>query len=301
MSRMVILLANPIDNTKLASDKKQSRNMNGTKSKEEIKGKASDYYIKDKLASKVVREYVLSSTDQLTFDETKATSRLKDTLEKIAVERDHFKDDRDKLLLLLDEKDDWNFKLAAQEIEIGEQIGWGAYSAVFKCKFYGIDVAVKKFSKTDEKSLKVYANEVKLLKTCHHPGIAQLIGYYEDADSYWIVSEYFPWGTLYELIHTKTIQLPIKKKLTIAIEIAQVMNYLHSRKRVILHRDLKSENVLIDKSLRIKLWDFGISKIIEDEDTDDIESPLSINKQTKTMGTVSWMSPEFINDKVSSK
>jgi hypothetical protein len=80
--------------------------MNGTRSKEEIKGKVNDYYIKDKLASKVVREYVLSSTDQLTFDETKATSRLKDTLEKIAIERDHFKDDRDKLLQLLDEKDD---------------------------------------------------------------------------------------------------------------------------------------------------------------------------------------------------
>ena len=275
--------------------------MNGTRSKEEIKGKASDYYIKDKLSSKAVREYALSTSDQLTFDETKATSRLKDTLEKIAIERDHFKDDRDKLMQLLDEKDDCNFKLSSKEIELGEQIGWGAYSAVFKGKFYGIDVAIKKFSKTAEKSLKVYANEVKLLKTCHHPGIAQLIGYYEESDWYWIVSEYFPWGTLYELIHTKTIQLPMKKKLTIAIEIAQVMNYLHSRKRVILHRDLKSENVLIDKSLRIKLWDFGISKMIEDEDLEEIESPLNINKQTKTMGTVSWMSPEFINDKISSK
>lgn len=79
------------------------------------------------------------------------------------------------------------------------------------------------------------------------------------------------------------------------------MNYLHLRKRVILHRDLKSENVLIDKSLRIKLCDFGISKICEVEEEDELESPLNINKQTKTIGTVSWMSPEFINDKISSK
>ena len=80
------------------------------------------------------------------------------------------------------------------------------------------------------------------------------------------------------------------------------MNYLHSRKRVTLHRDLKSENILIDKSLRVKLCDFGISKIIDgEEDLDEIESPLNVNKQTTTMGTVSWMSPEFINDKVSSK
>ena len=80
------------------------------------------------------------------------------------------------------------------------------------------------------------------------------------------------------------------------------MNYLHSRKRVVIHRDLKSENILIDKSLRIKLCDFGISKIVDSEDEiDELESPLNVNKQTKTIGTVSWMSPEFINDKISSK
>jgi len=88
----------------------------------------------------------------------------------------------------------------------------------------------------------------------------------------------------------------------VAIEIAQVMNYLHSRKLTVLHRDLKSENILIDKSLKIKLCDFGISKMIESDDTDlDLESPLHLTKQTKTIGTVSWMSPEFINDKISSK
>lgn len=80
------------------------------------------------------------------------------------------------------------------------------------------------------------------------------------------------------------------------------MNYLHNRKRVVIHRDLKSENVLIDKSLRIKLCDFGISKLLDSEDEiDELESPLNVNKQTKTIGTVSWMSPEFINDKISSK
>jgi len=88
----------------------------------------------------------------------------------------------------------------------------------------------------------------------------------------------------------------------VALEIIKAMNYCHYRKRPILHRDLKSENILIDKSLRIKLCDFGISKMADiDEIEVDMESPLNINKQTKTMGTVSWMSPEFINDKISSK
>lgn len=111
-----------------------------------------------------------------------------------------------------------------------------------------------------------------------------------------------PCGNLSELIHAKNIQFPLKRKLNVAIDIAKVMKYLHSRPRVVLHRDLKSENILIDKSLRVKLCDFGISKMNNiDEAEIDLESPININKRTKTMGTVSWMSPEFINDKVSSK
>lgn len=146
------------------SDQKQSRNLIGAKSTENIKGKVTDYYLKDRLNSK--RDYMHGTIDHLNFEETKAsTSRLKDTLEKITIERDHIKDDRDKLLQLLDNQDDCNYKLTEDELEIGEQIGWGAYAAVYKANFYGSEVAVKRFNKTDERSLRIYANEVKILKT----------------------------------------------------------------------------------------------------------------------------------------
>lgn len=140
-----------------------------------------------------------------------------------------------------------------EEIEIKEQIGWGAYAAVFKAGYFGIEVAVKRFNKSDEKSLRIYANEVKILKSCHHPSILRLIGYYETSEYFNIVTEYLPCGNLAELIHSKGIQFPLKRKIMVALEIAKVMNYCHDRKRPILHRDLKSENILIDKSLRIKL------------------------------------------------
>jgi serine/threonine protein kinase len=107
---------------------------------------------------------------------------------------------------------------------------------------------------------------------------------------------------LYDIIHTKTFKFPLKNRVDIALDIAITMNYLHSRKMVILHRDLKSENVLILKNFKVKLCDFGISKMVEsDTEEFDLETPLNISKQTKTIGTVSWMSPEFINDKISSK
>ena len=81
------------------------------------------------------------------------------------MERNNIRDDRDKLLQLLDQNDDCNFKTSMDEIEVKEQIGWGAYAAVFKASYFGTDVAVKRFNKSDDKSLKIYANEVKILKS----------------------------------------------------------------------------------------------------------------------------------------
>jgi serine/threonine protein kinase len=91
------------------------------------------------------------------------------------------------------------------------------------------------------------------LKSLHHPSVLHLLGYYEDDGYYNIVSEFLPCGNLSELIHAKNIQFPLKRKLNVSIDIVKAMKYLHSRPRVVLHRDLKSENILIDKSLRIKL------------------------------------------------
>lgn len=80
------------------NDSKQSRNhMNNVKPTDEMKGKVTDYFIQNKLNSK--REN-LGSSEAINFEETKATNRLKDTLEKLTIERDTIKDDRDKLLQL---------------------------------------------------------------------------------------------------------------------------------------------------------------------------------------------------------
>jgi serine/threonine protein kinase len=66
-------------------------------------------------------------------------------------------------------------------------------------------------------------------------------------------------GSLYDLIHTKGMKLPIDKILDIIIDVCQAMVYLHKRK--ILHCDLKSSNILVDKNWHIKLADFGLSRI----------------------------------------
>lgn len=180
----------------------------------------TDYFIKSKL--EYPNDYMLQTNEFINFEETKATNHLKDTLERLTIERDRAKDDREKLMKLLDDQDDWNYKLEPEEIVLSDQIGFGAYSAVYKADFYGIDVAVKKFSKSDDRSLKIYANEVHILKTWHHPGIIHLIGYFEDKESFNVVTELFPWGNLHRLIHNKEIQFPMKKRLAVAIEVAQV-------------------------------------------------------------------------------
>ena len=80
------------------NDNRQSRNhMNNKKPTDEIKVKVTDYYINNKLNSK---RDILGSNEAINFEETKATITLKNTLEKMTIERDNIKDDRDKLLQL---------------------------------------------------------------------------------------------------------------------------------------------------------------------------------------------------------
>ena len=92
-----------------------------------------------------------------------------------------------------------------------------------------------------------------------------------------------------------------------SIDIAQGMSYLHSKTPpIILHRDLKSDNCLVTAALSVKLCDFGISKVLPRNSTEPSvagggavpSSPLYLEEHTKTLGTVPWMAPEFINDKL---
>jgi len=153
--------------------------------------------------------------------------------------------------------------------------------------FYGFDsrngneVAIKKlkFPKLSGPKLTAFQREISVLATTSHPCLLKFIGA-TDTHPFCIVTEWMGGGTLYNEIHEGKKLNPTQKTIA-AYDIARGMQYLHSRH--ILHRDLKSLNVLFDNEGRAKICDFGFSRHMADNDM-----------MTQNVGTPHWMAPELL-------
>lgn len=95
-----------------------------------------------------------------------------------------------------------------------------------------------------------------------HPNIAILMGVIPKIPDIYIVFEHVSQGSLYDMLHMKksTIDLSVKERIRIARDAATVFEYMHHLG--IVHRDIKSHNVLIDSSFHVKVCDFGLAKFI---------------------------------------
>lgn len=125
----------------------------------------------------------------------------------------------------------------------------------------GTPVAIKKIFDprlTDELLYEVY-NEIVMQSILRHPNIALIMGVMPKIPNIVIAFELMSFGSLYNLLHLKkTIQLSPEIKLRIIRDVARVFYYMHSLG--IVHRDLKSHNILIDESFNIKVCDFGLAR-----------------------------------------
>ena len=181
---------------------------------------------------------------------------------------------------------DNTFEIPIEEIEFGtEDIGKGTFGEVKKGVWRKEIIAVK-FLKEDmhlqEDIVKTFIEECHMLKNLRHPNILLFMGAGTKGPSYYIVTEFCDSGNLFELLHHySNYELSWEERRRIALEIARGMNYLHSFQPPIVHRDLKSMNVLLDKNLQVKIADFGSSKFLD----------VSMSKQK---GTFQWMAPEVI-------
>ncbi|KAH0791962.1 TKL family protein kinase [Histomonas meleagridis] len=167
-------------------------------------------------------------------------------------------------------------------------IGKGAYSEVFLATHIPtqIKTALKVLTaKKLEGSAKTYfVREVMILASCRNPFLLQLMGF-TDTYPYCIVSQYVESGSLYDALKHKpgSPELSNTDKSIIAMCVAYGMNALHQQK--IIHRDLKSLNILLDSNCLPKIIDFGISRFHGEEG----------ELVTSTIGTPHWMAPEMFN------
>lgn len=119
-----------------------------------------------------------------------------------------------------------------------------------------------------------------------HPRIVTFIGSCVSNEDIHFVTEYMENGSLKGVLENRKINLSFLQQLKMCHDISLALYYLHSRKPEVFHRDLKSSNCLVDENLRIKLCDFGISKIYEQ----------SHQLSTNSSSTCFWMAPEFLID-----
>lgn len=108
-------------------------------------------------------------------------------------------------------------------------------------------------------TLKTFRREANILATLSHPAIPKIFEFFDQNDRAYLVMEYIN-GSDLELLLSKTKELPIEKIIEWAIDLCDVLHYLHSQTETIIFRDMKPSNVMIDSLGKVRLIDFGIAK-----------------------------------------
>ncbi|CAL0312374.1 unnamed protein product [Lupinus luteus] len=178
-----------------------------------------------------------------------------------------------------------------EEITLGERIGLGSYGEVYRGERHGTEVAVKRFLDQDfyGESLEEFKSEVQIMKRLRHPNVVLFMGAVTRPPNLSIVTEFLPRGSLYRLIHRPNNQLDVRRRLRMALDAARGMNYLHNCTPMIVHRDLKSPNLLVDKNWVVKVCDFGLSRMKNS----------TFLSSRSTAGTAEWMAPEVLRNELS--
>lgn len=186
-----------------------------------------------------------------------------------------------------------NWAIDFKDIVFGPRIGAGGFGEVYKCKYDQKMVAVKTLQKVedDDDPQAVQAEfmvEMKLMSKLRHPNVVEFIGACIHNPNLAIILEFMAGGSLYRAIHRRRRNVlgpfPLLKTVWIAFGVAKGMAHLHSQYPVVIHRDVKSPNVLLGTNVReVKITDFGLSR-------------LRTNSYVKTGpgGTPEWMAPELL-------
>jgi serine/threonine protein kinase len=168
------------------------------------------------------------------------------------------------------------------------ELGFGGYGKVYKGVFPdGKIVAIKRAQQGSMQGGLEFKNEIELLSRVHHKNLVSLVGFCFEQGEQMLVYEYISNGTLREGLSGKYgTQLDWKRRLRIALGSARGLAYLHELANPpIIHRDVKSTNILLDENLTAKVADFGLSKLVSDSEKGHVS--------TQVKGTLGYLDPEY--------
>ncbi|KAG6478936.1 serine/threonine-protein kinase STY13-like [Zingiber officinale] len=210
-------------------------------------------------------------------------------------------------------KEGWEIDLS--KLEIRYVIAQGTYGTVYRGTYDGQDVAVKVLdwgedgmaAEAETAALRAsFQQEVTVWHKLGHPNVTKFVGasmgttdlkiptknstsvsdFSHPTRACCVVVEYLPGGTLKQyLIKNRRKKLPFKIVVQLALDLSRGLSYLHSQK--IVHRDVKTENMLLDAHRNLKIADFGVARV-------EAQNPKDMTGETGTLG---YMAPEVLNGK----
>ncbi|KDO18853.1 TKL protein kinase [Saprolegnia parasitica CBS 223.65] len=188
------------------------------------------------------------------------------------------------------------YRIPKRELLQKQICGNGGFAIVYKALFQDQVVAVKELQAVHTRHathVQAFMHEIQLFSTLQHDNIVRFVGVsWTTLHDLALVTEFLPNGDLRDLLlrdlDTQSLHwtmpsdtFPVSK-LQMAVNVIDAITYLHSFEPKILHRDLKSRNILLDATYVAKLTDFGISRLVVDE------------TMTREAGTTAWTAPEVL-------
>lgn len=187
---------------------------------------------------------------------------------------------------------------ATNNFSLENKIGAGSFGVVYKGKLPdGREVAIKrgetaKTKKFQEKE-SAFDSELAFLSRLHHKHLVRLVGYCEEKDERLLVYDYMKNGALYDHLHDRnnvekssSVINSWKMRIKIALDAARGIDYLHNYAvPTIIHRDIKSSNILLDAQWTARVSDFGLSMMGPESERDF--------RPMKAAGTVGYIDPEY--------
>ncbi|XP_039140237.1 LRR receptor-like serine/threonine-protein kinase FEI 1 isoform X1 [Dioscorea cayenensis subsp. rotundata] len=179
-----------------------------------------------------------------------------------------------------------------EQLDEEDVVGSGGFGTVYKMVMDDSSIfAVKRIDRNREGSDQIFETELEILGSIKHINLVNLRGYCRLPTAKLLIYDYLALGSLDHYLHDHgedEQQLNWNARMKIALGSARGLAYLHHDcSPVIIHRDIKSSNILLDRSLDPHVSDFGLAKLLVDDDA---------NVTTVVAGTFGYLAPEYLND-----
>jgi serine/threonine protein kinase/ABC-type phosphate transport system substrate-binding protein len=173
--------------------------------------------------------------------------------------------------------------IAYDEIDLGENVGAGSYAVVYRGRWRGVDVAVKRFAnqRVDERQRIDFYAETAALSVVHHPYVVAFVGACVVLPNLCVVTEFVKRGSMRRVLDDSNAKITWLERMRMLRTAAVGVAYLHNTVGIV-HRDLKSSNLLVTDDYSVKVADFGFARIKE------------TNATMTRCGTPCWTAPEVI-------